>query len=204
MLFKPSLLGLATFAALTVPLNAETLAALDMISMSETFDHIFTGIDNMISDVQKYTGGAAGVATIVSDSDAIAGFIKTGTAKIKSTPSMGIPDLVTILGPVTVMESKVGEVVESLSKKKTLLESAGASKTILDELTKQKFAADGLVAAILAGLPMSALVSPIAGPIAKTITDRLDKGIVEWGGRAGQKAPKAAGKGWGFKGKGGR
>jgi hypothetical protein len=203
MLSKSSLLGLATFAALALPLNAEILSTLDMISMSETFDHIFTGIDKMISDVESYKGGAAGVAIIVADSAAIQRSIESGTAKIRRTPAMGIPDLLTILGPVQVMQSKVGEIVDSLSKKKPELEKAGAAKTILDELTKEKFAADGLVSAIIAGLPLATIVGPVAGPIAKTITDRLDKGIVEWGGRAGQtakgSAPKSApkGKGWG-------
>jgi len=182
---------LASFAAVAAALaSAEILAPADITTMQETFDHIFTGIDNMVVNINKFKAeDAAGVQAIIGDSNIITKAINDGTAKIKKSQAMALPDLLAILGPVMVMENKVGEVVDALSARKADLEKVGASKAVLQELVAEKAAADGLVAAILANLPMSSVVGVVAKPIAAMITNRLDKGVKEWGGTS---APAAA------------
>jgi len=121
---------------------------------------------------------------IVSDANNVEKAIKAGAAKMSSSKQMTIPDLLNILGPVTVMESRVGEIIDTLSKQKTSIEKVGGGPKILAALQAEKAAADTLVSAIVKNLPLSALVGPIAGPIAATITNQLVRGIKEWGGKA--------------------
>jgi hypothetical protein len=202
----PFIIGLAASVAFASPSEAGTLGTFDMQSMQAIFDQIFTGIDKTVLDIKAYNGDAAGLAAIVTDTNGIQASLNAGAATMKKSAAMSLPDILNILGPVSVMENKVGEVVDTLSKRKADFEKAGASATILEQLTKLKIAADVLVPSITGNLPMQAIVGPFAGPIAKTITDRLNKGYVEWGGQPiaaaapkGQTAPKAA-KGKGAKG----
>jgi hypothetical protein len=193
-------IGIAAGVTVAAPREGESLVSQDMTTMQETFDRIFTGIDNMLVDVNGFKGDEAGIATIIADSNVIEKFITEGTQKVKKSPSMTIPDILTILGPVMVMQDKVGEIVTTLSKKKVELEKAGAAPKILDALRREKAAADGLVSVIISSLPMSSVVGIVANPIAKTITDRLEAGIKEWGGSsstASKGNPRPKGKGSG-------
>jgi len=195
--------AVAAFAATLA--TADVLVAADLTTMQETFDHLFTGMDFLVAKVVNFNpDDKAAIEGIVSDANMIERAILDGTAKMKKSQTMTLPDLLNILGPVMVMENKVGEIVDTLSTRKADLKKAGAEKQVLDALVKEKIAADGLVTAILANLPMASVVGTVARPIAAMITDRLDKGIIEWGGTPGQKsadaaaaAPKPKGSGWG-------
>jgi hypothetical protein len=192
MLFKFSLI--ASLVSVAFAAEAETMRAADLQSMAASFDHIFTGIDTILGNVQKFTA-PSGLPDIVTNFAAIDKAITEGAALIKKSKGMSIPDLLNILGPVFVMQDKVAEVVQTLSSKKAVFEGAGAKDTIVSELIKTKAAADGLVSAITGNLPLPSITGLVAGPIAATITDVLAKGIKEWGGEVPGKAaaaPKSA------------
>jgi hypothetical protein len=193
MLFKFSLL--AGLASVAFAAQAETQAALDLQAMAASFDKIFAGIDSIVVKVTDFKDASA-MSGIVSDFALIDSALTDGAAGIKKSKSMAIPELLNIFGPVFVMQSKVTEVISVLSSRKAMLEGAGAKETILSELQKTKQAADGLVDAIKANLPLPSITGIVAGPIAATITDVLTKGIKEWGGeplaKAGTTPPKQA------------
>jgi hypothetical protein len=151
-----------------------------MIDMTETFDHIFTALDSMTVDINAFKGDMAGVDLIVADAQVAQKAISKGAAQIKASPSMTIPDIINILGPVTVMQSRVAEIVDTLSKQKVAITKAGGKDKIKAALQAEKDAADGLVTSIKGNLPMPALTGPVAGPIAATITNELVRGLKEW------------------------
>lgn len=183
MLLKSTLF--AGFAALTLAapaqkMTSEYLGHLAMIDLTETFDHIFTALDTMTININGFKGDAAGVDLILSDAAVVQKAIAKGAAQIKASPSMTIPDIINILGPVTVMQSQVGGIVDTLSKQKVAITTAGGKDKIRAALQAEKDAADGLVTSIKANLPLPALTGPVAGPIAATITNELIRGIKEW------------------------
>jgi hypothetical protein len=208
--------GIAASFALVLPLQAAVVAPRapnDMIAMQQIFDKIFTAVEKTTEHVRAFTGEPAQLQTFVADSAAIQAILNEGTARMKKSVGMGIPDILTILGPVGVMESEVAEVVDALKRKKAEIEKISASKTVIEELTKLRVAADNLISAIIGNLPLSSVVGIVAGPIAKQITNRLDGGIKAFGGeipagpppppkaapgpKAGGPAPPRAGKGKG-------
>jgi len=183
MLLKSSLIAGFAALALAAPIQqmtSEYLGHLAMIDMTETFDHIFTGLDGMNVDIVNFKGDAAGIDLIVADAAHVQKAIAKGAAQIKASPSMTIPDIINILGPVTVMQSQVGGIVDQLSKQKVAITKAGGKEKIKAALQSEKDAADGLVNSIKANLPLPALTGPVAGPIAATITNELVRGIKEW------------------------
>jgi hypothetical protein len=183
MLSIRSIIRLAACAALALPVNAATLNTRDMQAMQEAFDHIFTGIDNMVISLNSFNGGPSGVAKIVADSSALRNAISLGTTKVKASPGMAIVDMIHIGGPLFVMESKISELIESLRSRKAELDKAGAGGTILGELQKDKTAVDALTNAVNKNLPLQGFIGIIANPIGKIITNKLDVGIKEWGGK---------------------
>jgi hypothetical protein len=191
MLFKFSLIAGLVSAAFAA--EAETQASLDLQAMAASFDKIFAGIDSIVQTVNNFKD-ASTTQEMVLNFAAINQALTEGAAGIKKSKSMSIPELLNIFGPVGVMQDKVSGVVSILSSKKAMLEGAGAKATVVSELQKTKQAADGLVDAIKANLPLPSLTGIVAGPIAATITDVLAKGIKEWGGEPLAKgtAPKAA------------
>jgi len=164
-------------SALATPINS---AKMDLPSVQATFDNIQQGIDKMISHVKIFKGEKDVLDAIIADSNGILAAIAEGTEKVAKSPAMGITDALNILAPVQILASKVEEVVLVLASKKETIGKAQADAAILGELQKQKTGADGLVKVILANLPMPGLIGPIAGPIAKSITDKLENGIRLW------------------------
>ncbi|TLD14773.1 hypothetical protein E2P81_ATG09763 [Venturia nashicola] len=183
MLYKCTLIvGFAALAlaAPTRKVNAEYQGHLAMIDLTETFDHLFTALDAMTAHVTKFSGDMAGVDLIVADADSLQKAIQKGAAQIKASRAIAIPDIINILGPVTVMQSQVGGIVDELGKQKAAITTAGGKDKIKAALQAEKDAADGLVASIKANLPLPALTGQVAGPIAATITDQLVRGVKEW------------------------
>jgi hypothetical protein len=160
--------------------NAATMAPQDMISMQQTFDKLFIGIDKTLVDVRSFNGDPSGVAKIVSDISELQKITVDGADRMRKSAAMGIPDVLTILGPVGVMENMFGEVINALSKKKVDFIKVGANKQILDAVTNLKTAAEGLGKAVVAGLPLSAITGIIGTPIANLVTAPLDAGVKEW------------------------
>jgi Hydrophobic surface binding protein A len=178
-----SIIRLAACAILALPVKAATLNTRDMQAMQEAFDHIFTGIDNMVISLNSFNGGPAGIAKIVADNTALRNAISLGATKVKASPGMAIVDIIHIGGPLFVMENKISELVESLRSRKAELDKAGAGGTILGELQKDKTAMDALTNAVNKNLPLQGIIDIIANPIGKIITNKLDVGIKEWGGK---------------------
>ena len=178
-------IGLAAARATALPVEADSsspLTPFDLPTVTGTFDKIQSSIDKMVSDINAFTGDKASMTGIVADSADIQKVIEEGVTKIKASPAMGLMDAIGILAPVTTLGNKVDEIVNALASKKTDLEKINATPAVLSELRKQRLVADKLSAAILANLPMPALLGSIAKPIAKQITDKLDAGIKQWGG----------------------
>lgn len=176
---------MAGFAALALAapaqqVNSEYLGHLAMIDLAETFDHIFTALDAMTINIKGFKGNMAGVDLIVADAAVVQKAINKGAAQIKASPVMSTADIINILGPVTVMQSQVGGIVDELSKQRTAITTAGGKEKIKAALQGEKDAADTLVTAIKGNLPMQALTGPVAGPIADTITNELIRGVKEW------------------------
>jgi len=167
--------------AVAAPTVAGTMAPLDLVSVTDTFNAIQAGIDKMVANVKAYTGGsAAQVAAIQSDSDNVLKIIRDGTDKVAKSPAMGIADAIGILGPVGTLSSKVDEIINALASKKEVLTKNNLASVVLKDLQDQKNAAEKLVTAILNNLPLPSLLGAIAAPIAKQITDKLDAGAKSW------------------------
>jgi hypothetical protein len=178
-----SLIRLVACVALALPVKTATLNTQDMQAMQEAFDHIFTGIDNMVTSLNSFNGSSAGVAKIVADNAALRTAINLGTTKVEASPGMAITDVIHIGGPLFVMENKLSELIESLRSRKVELDRAGAGGTILVELQKDKAAMDALTNAVNKNLPLQGLIGIIANPIGKIVTNKLNVGIKEWGGK---------------------
>jgi len=183
MLGIRSIIRLAACVALAIPTSAATLRPQDMQSLAEAFDHIFTGIENMVTSLEKFNGDPAGVATIISNNAVLRDAVTTGTKTVKASAGMAIFDVIHIGGPLFVMENMISELMETLKSKKPELEKAGAAPKILEELTKDKTAVDALVIVINQNLPLPQLLGIIATPIGKLVTQKLTDGIKEWGGK---------------------
>ncbi|QDS68048.1 hypothetical protein FKW77_009720 [Venturia effusa] len=183
MLFKSTLIAALAAVALAAPareISSEYQSHLAMIDLTETFDHIFTALDAMTAHVTKFSGDMAGVDLIVADAAVVQKAIAKGAAQIKASAGMTAPDILNILGPVSVMQSQVGGIVNDLGKQKAAITAAGGKDKIKAALQMEKDAADGLVASIKANLPLPAITGPVAGPIAATITNELIRGVKEW------------------------
>jgi len=167
--------------AVAAPTVAGTMAPLDLVSVTDTFNAIQAGIDKMVANVKAYTGdSAAQVAAIQSESDNVLKIIRDGTDKVAKSPAMGIADAIGILGPVGTLSSKVDEIINALASKKEVLTKNNLASVVLKDLQDQKNAAEKLVTAILNNLPLPSLLGIIAAPIAKQITDKLDAGAKSW------------------------
>jgi hypothetical protein len=178
-------LGFASLAVAAPALNAanvplRTYSVQDLQSVTDTFNAIQAGIDKMTDSVKAYTGDPAQLAAIQGGSDDLAKIIDAGTAKVAASPAMGLMDAINVLGPVGTLSSKVDDIIIALATKKETFTKMNLGEVVINDLKTQKTAADGLIKAILANLPMPGLLSIIAGPIAKQITDKLENGIKQW------------------------
>jgi len=178
------LLGFAA-AALAAPLEASTQ---DLPTVQEVFGSIKGEIEKMVASVNAFDGSAAKISSITKDSKSIEDIINKGAAKIGKSKAMALMDAVGLLGDVGGMASSVGSVTSALSAKRPDIEKAKAGATVISNLKAQRAAAKKLVDAIKKNLP--SLVSGFADPVAKQVTDVLDKAITEWSGPAGA-APAA-------------
>jgi hypothetical protein len=172
-------LGFASMAV-AVPAIASTREKFDLPAITDTFTNIQNGIDKMAQDVRAYKGDPQQLAVIQTDSGSLQKIIQDGTAKIKTSPAMGLMDAIGVLGPVGVLSSKVDDVITALASNKETFTKMNVGGVVVQDLKVQKAAADQLVAAILANLPLLSLLGIIAGPIAKQVTDKLDAGIKAW------------------------
>jgi hydrophobic surface binding protein A len=177
MKFASSFVTLVASLALA---DAAPMAPQDMITMQQTFDQLFIGVDKAVADIRKFNGDPTAVAQIAADLSDLRKTTVDGAAKTKTSPAMGIPDALTILGPVGVLADMLGELVDTLSKKKPELTKAGATKQILDGMTNLRTAAEDLGKAIVGGLPLAAITSIIGTPIANLVIARIDVGVKEW------------------------
>jgi len=152
----------------------------DLVSITDTFTAIQGGIDKMVAAVKSYTGDPAQLVPIQNTSDDILKIIQDGTAKVASSPAMGLMDAINVLGPTGTLSSKVDEIIMALAEKKALFTENNLGDVVLKDLNDQKTASEALVKAILNNLPMPGLLGVVAGPIAKQITDKLENGIKAW------------------------
>jgi len=178
-----SFIRLAACLALVLPITAATLRTRDIQALSEAFDHVFTGIDRMIVSLNEFKGDDASFARIIASNSELRTIVNTGTAKVKSSPSMPLQDVIHIGGPLFVMENKIGDLMEALRAQKAVIDKMGAGPKILKELQDDKVAVDLLTATINANLPMPGLLKIVADPIGKLVTKKIDAGITEWGGK---------------------
>lgn len=177
-------LGLASVAVAAPAMTAAQKAqsAQDLATVQAVFNDVQAGIDVMVQAVKTYTGEPAALASIQSGSDNLMKIINDGAKKVAASTAMGLADAIGVLGPVSTLGSKVDEIVLALAEKKETFTKLSLQQVVIDDLKAQKGAADELVKAILANLPMPGLLGIIAGPIAKGITDKIDNGIKQWGG----------------------
>ena len=172
-------LGFASMAV-AAPIVEGSMNKFDLPAVTDTFNAIQSGIDKMVVDVKAFNGDPQQLVAIQTDSDAILKTIADGTDKVAKSAAMGIMDAIGVLGPVGTLSSKVDEIINALAEKKELLTKNNLQSMVVKDLNDQKTAADALVKAILANLPLPSLLGGIAGPIAKQITDKLDAGVKTW------------------------
>jgi len=79
------------------------------------------------------------------------------------------------------MASKVDEIVSALTVKKETFDKASVTAVVIQQLQDQRLAADKLAKAITGNLPLPGLIGPIAAPIAKQFTDKLEGGLKAFG-----------------------
>jgi len=170
------LLGYAA-SALAAPLEATTQ---DLPTIQGVFTSIKAQIEKMVTNVNAFDGSAAKVTSIADDSKVIEDIISKGAAKIGKSKAMGLMDAITLLGDVGGMAASVETITSALSAKRKDIDKASGGATVLGNLKSQRTAAKKLTEAIKKNLPMSGLLGGFADPIAKQVTDVLDKAITEW------------------------
>jgi hypothetical protein len=171
-----------TASALAAPLEATSQ---DLPAIQSVFNSIKTQIEKMVTNVNAFDGSAAKISSIAGDSKVIEDIISKGAAKIGKSKAMGLMDAVTLLGDVGGMAASVETITGALSAKRPDIDKAKGGATVLGNLKSQRAAAKKLTDAIKKNLPMASLLGGIADPIAKQVTDVLDKAITEWSGPAG-------------------
>jgi hypothetical protein len=179
-----ALLGFAA-SALAAPLEA---TAQDLPTIQSVFGSIKEQIEKMVTNVNAFDGTGAKVSSIADDSKVIEGIIAQGAAKISKSKAMGLMDTISLLGDVGSMASSVESITGALSAKRADIDKASGGATVLNNLKSQRAAAKQLTDAIKKNLPMASLLGAFADPIAKQVTDVLDKAITEWSGPAGKAA----------------
>jgi hypothetical protein len=170
------LLGFAasTFAA---PLEA---ASQDLPTIQAVFGQVKEQIAKMVTNVNAFDGTGAKVTAFASDSKVIEDIIAEGEQRIAKSKAMGLMDAVSLLGDVGGMASSVETITAALSTKRPDIDKASGGSTVLNNLKSQRDAAKKLTEAIKKNLPMASLLGALADPIAKQVTDVLDKAITEW------------------------
>jgi Hydrophobic surface binding protein A len=179
-----STVAFMVLAAVATPLEAvayNTLVAFDLPTVQASFNQIQASIDKMITKIKDFDGETEKMEPMLSAATEILNGIKEGTSKIASSPTMGIMDALGMLTPVGTMASKVDEVVAALTAKKEVFDKLAITAVVVEQLQDQLKASDQMSKAIAANLPMPALLGPIAGPIGKLITDKLEAGIRAFG-----------------------
>jgi hypothetical protein len=179
------LLGLAS-SALTAPLES---TAADLPTIQGVFTGIKDQIEKMVSNVNTFDGSAAKVSSIAADSKVIEDIIAKGATRIGKSKAMGLMDAVSLLGDVGGMASSVETITGALSAKRADIDKASGGGTVLSNLKSQRAAAKQLTDAIKKNLPMAGLLGAFADPIAKQVTDVLDKAVSEWSSPAAAAAP---------------
>src|ERR1700761_9605655 len=97
-------LGLAASAVSAAP---SVLAPADMPTIQSSFDKIIVGIDKMVGLVNAFDGDKSKVPIFLAASSAIEKEVSDGAAAIKKSPAMAFADVLNILGPTTLMQTKV-------------------------------------------------------------------------------------------------
>jgi hypothetical protein len=173
--------------------NLIPVSVADLPTIQGVFEKIQAGIDNLVKVVNAFTEtDIAASVPILDASKALLVTIADGGPAISKSPALGLLDAISVLGPVSTLSNKVDEIITALDTKKAAFEKAGLKVVVADELTKYRLAADVLVKAIIAGLPLPSLTGLIANPIAAQITDKLNKGITDFGGTVPPTASGAA------------
>jgi Hydrophobic surface binding protein A len=175
------LVGFAA-SALAAPLESTTQ---DLPTIQSVFGSIKDQIEKMVTNVNGFDGSSAKVTAIADDSKIIEDIIATGAAKISKSKAMGLMDVISLLGDVGGMASSVETITSALTGKRADIDKASGGATVLNNLKSQRAAAKKLTDAIKKNLPMASLLGGFAEPIAKQVTDVLDKAITEWGAPAG-------------------
>jgi Hydrophobic surface binding protein A len=185
MYFKiVSTIALVASVAVASPIEVtvlDSLTTFDLPAVQAVFNSVSASIDKMISQVKEFDGDTAKMEPILAASTEIMNGLKEGTQKIASSPAMGIADALGILTPVGAMASKVDEIVTALSAKKDVFEKANIVSVVVQQLQDQRQAADKLAKAITNNLPLPTIIGPLAAPIAKQFTDKLESGIKAFG-----------------------
>jgi len=185
MFFKTiSTVALLATAVVAKPIDTTTLdvlAPLDLPTVQTVFTAVQEKIDKMVAQVKEFTGDTKQMEPILAASSDILAALNDGAGKISSSPAMGIADALGILGPVGTMASKVDEIVSALTVKKETFDKASVTAVVIQQLQDQRLAADKLAKAIVANLPLPGLIGPIAAPIAKQFTDKLEGGLKAFG-----------------------
>jgi len=175
------LIALMATGALSTPINNVDSAVLDLPTVTEAFTTVSGYIDKMIALVNNFTGDTTQMEPMLTANTDILKALEDGTAKIKASPSMGISDALSILGPVGSMVGKVDEIITALTNKKAVFDETGTSPVVVQQLQDQRQASDRMAKAISGNLPLPSLLGPISSQISKQIIDKLEVGIKAYG-----------------------
>jgi hydrophobic surface binding protein A len=220
MLFKTiTSVALLVAPAFTSPVETAArgiYATQDFPTLTKAFDAIIGKIDTMKGLVDAFDGDEKKMAPMVEAADSLSKELQAQTQNLKKSPAMGIADVLTILDPVGKMQGKVEEIVSALTSKKEVFDKSNTTPVVVQQLQQQRQDANALAKAITGNLPLASIIGPIAAPIAKQFTDRLEAGIKSFGAEpeplkdvpasapSGGKSPGGAAPKSGGKGKGGK
>jgi hypothetical protein len=178
-----------TASTLAFPYEA---ARNDLPTIQSVFGQITKQVEKMIANVNAFDGTSAKVKSIAADSKNIENIISKGANAIAKSKAMGLMDTISLLGDVGTMATTVSGITNALSAKRADIEKAGGTSTVLSNLKNQRTAAKQLTDAIKKNLPMSSLLGGFAEPVAKQVTDVLDKAITDWSAPSKAAAPASA------------
>lgn len=147
------------------------LAGLDLVGKS---------VDTFIIQINGYDGNAESLSKIMSASDVIKADIKKATAEITPTPEISIFSAITIIWPALTLDTKVGQVVDTLISKKAQFVESGSEKQIRQLLKELYFDVDIMKNSIVS--KMQDIAVPIAEGIAQSFTDKLEAVWEAYGG----------------------
>jgi hypothetical protein len=176
-------LGLMASVAVCAPVESTQSvdsSTLDLPQITASFNRIESSIDQLVYQLNSWNPSISPNAIIGTNGNLI-NELRNAADQINRGPALGLTEAVGVLTPVQGLATKVDTIIRALQSKQNEINQVQLGRTVKEELIKDRRATGELIDAIFAKLPLPAVTKPIAQPLAKQITDKLEDAISHFG-----------------------